>query len=181
MRRKSESIPNGNLWTVPCCKLQHALKKSADEGLGRNPTDRGRSGSKIHLHVDGQGIPLGVTVTGTNVHDSRLLGATLDNSCEMGARFLGESEAHLCLDKAYDCERVYIEIYVNGFTEHIRSRGEENTSRCSQYSPRRWVVERTFAWLRGFRSLRTRYCCYLRNFISLVYISCACIILRKLL
>ena len=23
-----------------------------EEGLGRNPTDRGRSGSKIHLHVD---------------------------------------------------------------------------------------------------------------------------------
>lgn len=27
---------------------------------------------KIHPHVDGQGIPLGVTATGANVHDSRL-------------------------------------------------------------------------------------------------------------
>ncbi len=181
MRSKLESILNGNLWTVRCCKRQRALKKSATEGLGRNPTDRGRSGSKIHLHVDGQGTPLGVTVTGANVHDSRLIGATLENSCEMGACFLGEREAHLCLDKAYDYERVYIEVYVNGFTEHIRSRGEEKLSRCSQYTPHRWVVERTFAWLRGFRSLRTRYCCYLRNFISLLYLACACIILRKLL
>jgi len=43
----------------------------AEEGLGRNPTDRGRSGSKFHLQVDQQGVPLGVTVVGANVHDSR--------------------------------------------------------------------------------------------------------------
>lgn len=63
------------------------------------------------------------------------------------------------------------EVYVNGFEEHIRSRGEEiregwrNPARC-------WVVERTFAWLKGFRSLRTRYCCYL--------VALACILWRKL-
>ena len=82
-------MPNGKLWTAPCCKRRRALKKSATEGLGRNPTDRGRSGGKIHLHVDGQGIPLGVTVTGANVHDSRLIEATLKNSREMGGWFLG--------------------------------------------------------------------------------------------
>lgn len=174
-------MPNGRQWTVPCCKRQRALKKTATEGLGRNPTDRGRSGSKLHLHVDGQGIPLGVVVVGANVHDSRLIGATLENSCEMGVWFLGTKEVHLCLDRAYDCERVYIEVYVNGFSEHICGRNEESGSDYPQYAPRRWVVERTFAWLRGFRSLRTRYCCYLRNFIGLVSLACACIILRKLL
>lgn len=180
MGNRSGSIPNGRQWTVPCCKRQRALKKTAAEGLGRNPTDRGRSGSKLHLHVDGQGIPLGVVVVGANVHDSHLIGATLENSCQMGAWFLGAQEAHLCLDRAYDCERVHIEVYVNGFTAHIRGRGEEKSSEHPQDTPRRWVVERTFAWLRGFRGLRTRYCCYLRNFIGLVSLACACIILRKL-
>ena len=66
---------------VPWCRLRCAQKKSAAEGLGSNPTDRGRKGSKIHLHVDGEGIPLGVAVVGANVHDSRLIGATLKNSC----------------------------------------------------------------------------------------------------
>lgn len=89
MGKRSASTPNGRLWTAPCCKPRRALKKSATEGLGRNPTDRGRSGGKIHLHVDGQGIPLGVTVTGANVHDSRLIEATLKNSREMGGWFLG--------------------------------------------------------------------------------------------
>ena len=99
MKKKLASMPNGNLWTVPCCKHRRALKKSATEDLGRNPTDRGRSGGKIHLHVDGQGIPLGVTATGANVHDSRLIGMTLKNSREMGSWFLGADVRHLCLDK----------------------------------------------------------------------------------
>ena len=99
-------MPNGKLWTAPCCKRRRALKKSAAEGLGRNPTDRGRSGGKIHLHVDGQGIPLGVTAVGANVHDSRLIGATLKKSREMGGWFLGAEVRHLCLDKGYDLPRV---------------------------------------------------------------------------
>ena len=107
--------------------------------------------------MDGQGIPLGVTVTGANVHDSRLIEATLKNSREMGGWFLGSAVRHLCLDKGYDYPRVSEEVYVNGFEEHIRSRGEEVRDRW-RTPARRWVVERTFAWLKGFRSLRTRYC-----------------------
>ena len=161
-------------------RLRCALKKSADEGLGRNPTDRGRSGSKIHLHVDGEGIPLGVTVVGANVHDSRLIEATLQNSCEMGAWFLGEGESHLCLDKGYDYERVHIEVYINGFEGHIRSRKEEEKELSEGKTAHRWVVERTIAWLKGFRSIRTRYCRYLRNFMGMIYIACACILWRKI-
>ena len=179
MGKRSASTPNGRLWTAPCCKPRRALKKSATEGLGRNPTDRGRSGGKIHLHVDGQGIPLGVTVTGANVHDSRLIEATLKNSREMGGWFLGSAVRHLCLDKGYDYPRVSEEVYVNGFEEHIRSRGEEVRDRW-RTPARRWVVERTFAWLKGFRSLRTRYCCYLVNFMGLLYLALACILWRKL-
>ena len=179
MEKRLASMPNGKLWMAPCCKLRRALKKSAAEGLGRNPTNRGRSGGKIHLHVDGQGIPLGVTVTGANVHDSRLTGATLENSREMSSWFLGADVRHLCLDKGYDYPRVSEEVCVNGFEEHIRSRREEVQER-RRHPAHRWVVERTFAWLKGFRSLRTRYCCSLVNFMGLLYLALACILWRKL-
>ncbi len=40
------------------CLLQAPLcGKEAHEGLGANPTDRGRAGTKLHLLVDEQGIP----------------------------------------------------------------------------------------------------------------------------
>lgn len=119
-------MPNGNLWTVPCCKHRRPLKKSANEGLRRNPTGRGRSGGKIHLHVDGQDIPFGVTATGANVHDNRLIGAAPKNSRKMSSWLLEADGRHLCLDKGYDYPRVREEVYVNGFEEHIRSRGKKS-------------------------------------------------------
>lgn len=86
---------------------------------------------------------------------------------------------HLCLDKGYDYPRVSGEVYVNGFEEQIRSRREEVREGRSNPA-HHWVVERTFAWLKGFRSLRTRYYCYLVNFMGLLYLALACILWRKL-
>jgi len=36
---------------------------------GRNPTDRGKQGAKLHLLVDQRGMPLAVHITGANRHD----------------------------------------------------------------------------------------------------------------
>ncbi|MGY5035797.1 transposase [Streptomyces sp. 900116325] len=40
---------------------------------GRNPVDRGKKGSKLHVRSDAQGLPLALGVSGANVHDSRAL------------------------------------------------------------------------------------------------------------
>ena len=40
------------------------------EAVGKNPTDRGRNGAKIHTIVDEVGIPLSFFVTAANKHDS---------------------------------------------------------------------------------------------------------------
>ena len=37
---------------------------------GPNPTGRGKLGSKRHIVVDTRGVPLAITVTGANRHDS---------------------------------------------------------------------------------------------------------------
>lgn len=37
---------------------------------GPNPTDRGKSGSKIHLITDRNGVPLSLGISGANMHDS---------------------------------------------------------------------------------------------------------------
>jgi hypothetical protein len=41
----------------------------AQEAVGKNPTDRGKNGSKRHMLVDGAGVPLALVVTGANRHD----------------------------------------------------------------------------------------------------------------
>ncbi len=40
---------------------------------GPNPTDRGKKGSRIHLLVDRQGLPLSVGISAANLHDSQAL------------------------------------------------------------------------------------------------------------
>ncbi len=50
-------------------------QRSGEKGgkeTGPNPVDRGRPGSKRHLLVDGDSLPLSVILTGANVHDSRV-------------------------------------------------------------------------------------------------------------
>ena len=43
------------------------------ELTGANPVDRGKPGSKYHLVIDANGIPLAVGLSAANTHDSQLL------------------------------------------------------------------------------------------------------------
>lgn len=152
-----------------------------DEALGRNPTDRGRSGSKTHLHVDQQGIPLGVTLTGANVHDSRLISPTLATDILSRPDPTPDHPQHLCLDKGYDYPRVEQEVEEHAYIPHIRRIGEEKIADGEKTHPaRRWVVERTIAWIKGFRAIRTRYFCKAQNYLAMIHLACALIVSRKL-
>ncbi|MBK9952930.1 MAG: IS5 family transposase [Candidatus Competibacteraceae bacterium] len=152
-----------------------------EEGLGRNPTDRGRSGSKIHCHVDQTGIPLGVVLVGANVHDSRLVSPTVAADLLLRPAPTPDQPQHLCLDKGYDYARVEVEVNDHGYIPHIRRIGEEKMADGEKTQPaRRWVVERTIAWMKGFRAIRTRYFCKAQNYLAMIHLACALIVFRKL-
>jgi transposase len=152
-----------------------------EEGLGRNPTDRGRSGSKIHLLVDQEGMPCGVAVAGANVHDSHLVTPTVEGHVVTVPEPTEEEPQHLCLDKAYDMKRVEDEVRGHRYTPHIRRVGEEKRAVPQETHPaRRWVVERTFAWLKGFRAIRTRYTCRGKNYLALLHLACALVLSRRI-
>ena len=48
------------------------------EGLGRNPTDRGRQGLKVSLITDTNRVVRAVKISGANRHDSKLLVETIN-------------------------------------------------------------------------------------------------------
>jgi hypothetical protein len=56
---------------------QRPGKKGGSE-TGPNPTDRGKAGSKRHLIVDPNGIPMAVILSAANIHDSQKLEAAID-------------------------------------------------------------------------------------------------------
>ena len=77
-----------------------------EKATGRNPTDRGKSGTKRSVLTDGNGIPLAIVIEGANRHDMKLTEATLaaqrivpEDNPEGKAR-------NICLDKGYDYDEV---------------------------------------------------------------------------
>ena len=67
--------------------------------IGPNPTDRGKNGTKKSLLVERQGGPLAVVIAGANVHDAKLLAATLEALVVERPAPTDERPQHLCLDK----------------------------------------------------------------------------------
>jgi transposase len=136
-------------------RFERSGKKGGEE-TGPNPTDRGRPGSKHHIIVERQGIPLLAKLTPANVNDSKPFNELLDSippiRTAQGGRRRRPDKLHA--DKAYDHVRCRAACRVRGITPRIARRGIETCDRLGRY---RWVVERTFSWLHRFRRLVVRY------------------------
>jgi putative transposase len=148
--------------------------------VGKNPTDRGKLGTKRSLLTDGHGLPLGVAVDGANRHDMKLVEATLEAIMIKPPEPTVTQPQHLCLDKGYDYEAVRDTLDVWGYTAHIRRRGEEVQAKhdIPGYRARRWVVERTHSWMNRFRRLLIRWEKKVENSLALVHFACTWITFR---
>lgn len=145
------------------------------EKTGKNPTDRGKLGTKRSVHTEGGGIPIGLAVEAANVHDTKLLQATIEDSIERAVGTI-EAEEHMCLDKAYDSTAIRdMIVSVYQYTAHVRSRGEEHceVNRQNGERPRRWVVERTHGWLNRFRAILIRWDKKVQNHIAGLHLALA--------
>jgi transposase len=134
---------------------ERAGKKGGPE-TGPNPTDRGKAGTKHHILVDREGVPLAVELTAANVHDSVPFEPMLDKVPSI-LRSRGRPRkrpAKLHADKAYDHRRCRLACRRRGILPRIARRGIESSERLGRY---RWVVERAFAWLYRLRRLVIRY------------------------
>ena len=95
-----------------------------------------------------------MVVAGANVHDTKLLAMTLDRV--VVERPDGDKGIqHLCLDKGYDNPTGHQGVVAHGYRGHIRRIGEEklDANGVKRYPARRWVVERTLAWLSKCRAI----------------------------
>jgi len=146
------------------CSLDAASlpAKAGGAATGPNPTDRGKPGSKRHLVVDRQGIPLAVLLTAANVHDSTVLEEVLDRvpPIRQPRGHPRRRPAKLHADKAYDSHRC---------RRACRRRGIESSERLGRH---RWVVERTLSWIARLRRLVVRY--ERRADIHLAFLTLAC-------
>ncbi|WP_405828398.1 IS5 family transposase [Streptomyces sp. NBC_00105] len=123
---------------------------------GPSPVDRARPGSKHHLIVDGQGIPLAVSLTGGNRNDVTQLIPLLKKIPSVSG-LVGRPRNRpdsLLGDRGYDHDKYRRLVWATGVKPVIARRGIPHGSGLGIH---RWVVERTIAWLHGFRRLRIRW------------------------
>ena len=136
--------------------IQPVSRLLGGEASGPNPTDRGKSGTKRHLVVERNGLPLAVLVSAANVNDGQMLEATLDAIPPIRGR-RGRPRKRpkkLHADKGYDYPTYRRACRRRGITPRIARKGIESSQRLGRY---RWVVERALGWLSRFRRLKVRY------------------------
>ncbi|MFJ6518375.1 IS5 family transposase [Streptomyces filamentosus] len=143
-------------WSRAGKRLQPCPGRSTGPQSGRSPVDRARPGSKHHVLVDGQGIPLAVSLTSGNRNDVTQLMPLLAKIPSV-AGLVGRPRRRpdmLLADRGYDHDKYRRLVWAQGIKPVIARRGVPHGSGLGVH---RWVVERTIAWLHGFRRLRVRW------------------------
>ena len=118
---------SGSTGNVPA---QTALpsRPKGGEAVGRNPTNRGKQGSKRHLVADG--VPLAIALTAANVHDSKMFEKLID-SVEPIKRSKGRPRKRpkkLHADKAYDARKCRRAMRKRRIKSRIAKKGKERAS-----------------------------------------------------
>jgi putative transposase len=148
--------------------------------VGQNPTDRGTLGTTRSVLTDGHGLPLGIAVEGANRHEMKWVDATVEALIIKRPEPTVTHPQHLCLDKGYDDDAVRETLEAWSDTAHMRHRGEEAQAKrdIPGDRARRWVVERTHAWMNRFRRLLMRWEKNVENYLALLHLACAWITFR---
>ena len=163
-------------------RLRDGKGPARGDQVGPNPTDRAKNGTKRGVLTEADGGPLAVVVKGANVHDSLLLQDALE-AVIVEPPDPREHGQHLCLDKAFSGALSDATARVFGYEPHVRQIGEEKLdpeSGKKKHPARRWVVERTIAWLNRCRGILVRYEKKAQNYLAVVQLACALLWYRRL-
>ncbi|MGP3637925.1 IS5 family transposase [Streptomyces sp. 24-1644] len=150
-------------------ELEDPGRSQARQALGRS---RGGLTTKVHLAVDGRGLPLSIVLTPGNVNDATAFGQVLDSIRipRAGTGRPRTTPARVLGDKAYSSWAIRHLLRRRGIVATIPERRDQmaNRRRRGTHGGRppafdkdiyrdRNVVERCFARLKQFRAIATRF------------------------
>lgn len=123
--------------------------RNGGDEIGPNPTDRAKNGTKKSVLVEADGGPLAIVIAPANVNDHKLLGETIEAIVVERPEPTEEEPQNMCLDKGYDNKSSREVLEQHAYKDHIRRIGEEklDPKGKKKHPARRYVVERTLAWL----------------------------------
>ena len=146
--------------------------KRGGELTGPNPTDRGKAGTKYHVVVATDGLPLGAIPSAANVHDTRLFRHLL-HLAQVVCAAIGK----LYADAGYDSAENRDLCLHDGIQPHIRKIGEAHGSGLGRV---RCVVEHDCAWLLANKRLDRRQDRLGRIILALLTAACIFIVANRI-
>lgn len=133
-----------------------------------------RKGSKVHAAVDTLGHLLALHVTPADEQDR----AQVETLAEAVQEITGENVELAYVDQGYTGENAAAAAHKHGMQLEVVKHTE--AKRGFVLLPRRWVVERSFAWAARFRRLARDYERLAAALAALHYLAFACIMLANL-
>src|SRR5918998_810635 len=157
--------------------LDSATRQSSPESGSRAGYDghKKRNGSKLHLAVDTLGELLVLQVTPANASDRAQVAALAE---EVQA-VTGQTVEVGFVDQGYTGEQAEADAAAHGIRLEVVKL--EEAKKGFVLLPRRWVVERSFAWAARFRRLAKDYERLPETVAGLHFVAFACLMLHRLL
>jgi transposase len=125
---------------------------------------------------DRGGLPIAVHVASASPYEPHLVPATLD------ARFLPDLPWCLIGDRGYDSDGLddllMTQYGIEMIAANRRGRAKTQDGRPLRRAKRRWKIERLFAWLHNCRRVVTHWERHVGNYLGMVQLACARILLR---
>jgi transposase len=169
--RLVRSGPEAPPWdvVVDSCSVR---AKRGGELTGPNPTDRGKRGTKYHVVVATDGLPLGVVPSAANVHDTRLFPHLLRL-----AQVVCATIGRLYADAGYDSAENRGLCLRDGIQPCIREVGAPHGSGLGTV---RCIVEHDCAWLLANKRLDRRHDRLGRVILALLTAACIFVVANRL-
>jgi len=161
------------------CRRDAGQGPNGGDLIGPNPTDRAKNGTKKSVLVERNGGPLAIVIAAANKNDISLLAATLDAVVVDRPRPTAAAPHHLCLDLGYANKTGRTVAAAREYQVHFSRTRAERTAEHPWQPPRRWVVERTLAWLSKCRALLIRWDKHAANYLALLTLACALLWYRR--
>jgi transposase len=166
--------------------LGRQLRARKKRGVAVGKTKRGK-GTKWMVLVDGQGLPLGVRLESASPSEVTLAEATLDEVRVPRRKGRPQQKPERVIaDRGYDSDPLRQRLKKRGieliapYRKNNQGRRYEDGRKLRRYK-RRWIVERTNAWLGQFRRLLVRHEHLLSTYRAFFYLACFWITLRHCL
>lgn len=134
-----------------------------------------KKGSKVHMAVDTLGHLLALCVTPANEQEREQVASL----AEQVQQATGQSVELAYVDQGYTGERAAEAAEAHGI--HLEVVKHTEAKRGFVLLPRRWVVERSFAWLARFRRLARDYERLSATLAGMHFIAFTCLMLKRFL